>query len=134
MKFNQEKTITQKIYLSISSYKDRLDTINIPYASVVKGSNSKMISEEQRRLEKLQFSATIGNTVQGALLRAQSEDRVITGLSSAVKSLSKTPSDALFCLIAPPPAGDCATHMQEVLLQAYCFENDIYVIKVNFTL
>lgn len=120
---------------TISTHKSKLDTQILPYASVLQGSSSaKMISEEQRRLEKLNFSSNIGYTVKAALLRAQDEDRVITGLSAAVKSLSKTPSDALFCMIAPPAAGDYATHMQEVLLQAYCFENDIYIVKVSFTL
>lgn len=119
----------------IATHKVKLATQILPYASVVQGSSlsSKMISEEQRRLEKLNFSSNIGYTVKAALHRAQDEERVIIGLSAAVKSLSKTPSDALFCLIAPPAAGDYATHMQEVLLQAYCFENDIYIVKVSFT-
>lgn len=73
----------------------------------------------------------IGRTVKSALLRAQSESRVIVGLSEAINVLSKSPEGSLFCLMAVPKDGDSATHMHEVLLEAFCYENDIYVIKVD---
>lgn len=73
----------------------------------------------------------IGRTVKTALLKAQAESRVIIGLSSAISVLSKAPEGSLFCLMAVPQAGDSATHMHEVLLEAFCYENDIYVIKVD---
>ncbi|KAI8037115.1 hypothetical protein M5D96_009862 [Drosophila gunungcola] len=73
--------------------------------------------------------APIGRTVKSALMRAQSEARVIVGLSAAINVLSKSPEGSLFCLMAQPKDGDSATHMHEVLLEAFCYENDIYVIK-----
>ncbi|XP_001360201.1 growth arrest and DNA damage-inducible protein GADD45 alpha [Drosophila pseudoobscura] len=75
--------------------------------------------------------APIGRTVKSALLRAQDESRVIVGLSAAINVLSKSPDGSLFCLMAVPKDGDSATHMHEVLLEAFCYENDIYVIKVD---
>jgi len=75
--------------------------------------------------------APIGRVVKSALLRAQSETRVIVGLSAAINVLSKSPEGSLFCLMAQPKDGDSATHMHEVLLEAFCYENDIYVIKVD---
>lgn len=75
--------------------------------------------------------APIGRTVKSALVRAQSESRVIVGLSAAINVLSKSPEGSLFCLMAVPKDGDSATHMHEVLLEAFCYENDIYVIKVD---
>ncbi|EDW46733.1 growth arrest and DNA damage-inducible protein GADD45 alpha [Drosophila sechellia] len=75
--------------------------------------------------------APIGRTIKSALLRAQSEARVIVGLSAAINVLSKSPEGSLFCLMAQPKVGDSATHMHEVLLEAFCYENDIYVIKVD---
>lgn len=75
-------------------------------------------------------SPNMGTIVRSALLRALAEKRVIVGLSEAVKSLSKTPDESLFCFLAPPKKGDSATHMHEVLLQAFCLENDIYIIQV----
>ncbi|XP_017483889.1 PREDICTED: growth arrest and DNA damage-inducible protein GADD45 alpha [Rhagoletis zephyria] len=73
----------------------------------------------------------IGRTVKSALLKAQAESRVIVGLSAAIQVLSKSPEGSLFCLMAVPQDGDSATHMHEVLLEAFCYENDIYVIKVD---
>ncbi|KAH8390284.1 growth arrest and DNA damage-inducible protein GADD45 alpha [Drosophila serrata] len=75
--------------------------------------------------------APIGHTVKAALRRAYSESRVIVGLSAAINVLSKSPEGSLFCLMAVPKDGDSATHMHEVLLEAFCYENDIYVIKVD---
>lgn len=73
----------------------------------------------------------LSKAVRNSLWTAQNENRVIVGLSEAVRSLSTISDDALFCIMAPPKKGDTATHMHEVLLQAYCFENDIYLIQVR---
>lgn len=110
-----------------------------PYSSVLKSCTvPNMVIEETHKFNNSVSAAdskmNIGKIVKTSLLRAQSESRVIIGLSASVKSLSKAPQDALFCFLAPPNDGDSATHMHEVLLQAYCFENDIYIIKVSIIL
>lgn len=74
---------------------------------------------------------SIGYKVRCALVQALQDDRVIVGLSATIKNLSTTPSDALFCLLAPSTTGDSANHMHAVLLEAYCYENGIYTIKVD---
>ncbi|XP_058457738.1 uncharacterized protein LOC131434716 [Malaya genurostris] len=75
--------------------------------------------------------APIGVTAKHALLLANIEKRLIMGLSDAISALAKTPEEYLFCFMAPSQLGDSATHMHEVLLQAFCFEHDIYIIKVD---
>lgn len=72
-----------------------------------------------------------GLAAKHALLLAKIENRLIMGLSDAISNFAKTPEDFLFCFMAPPKPGDSATHMHEVLLQAFCFEHDIYIIKVD---
>ncbi|XP_059615151.1 growth arrest and DNA damage-inducible protein GADD45 alpha [Phlebotomus argentipes] len=89
---------------------------------------------EEKSLEPVEMGRkpqNLGRTVRNVLLRAQTDKRTIVGVAAAVKTLSSAPEDALFCFLAPPSAGDSATHMQEVLLQAFCFENDIYIIKLD---
>lgn len=82
--------------------------------------------------QKSQMSSiSIGHKIRAALWAAQVEKRVVIGLSAAVKSLSKTPDESLFCIMAQPKSGDSSTHMLEVLLEAYCYENDIYIIEVD---
>lgn len=75
--------------------------------------------------------APVGVTAKRALLMANIEERVVVGLSDAIQALAKTPEEFLFCFMAPPKPGDSATHMHEVLLQAFCFEHDIYIIKID---
>lgn len=74
---------------------------------------------------------SIGHKIRTALWCAQVEKRLIIGLNEAVKMLSKAPNNSLFCILAPAKVGDTSTHIQEVLLKAYCYENDIYIIKVD---
>ncbi|XP_013195091.1 growth arrest and DNA damage-inducible protein GADD45 alpha [Amyelois transitella] len=73
----------------------------------------------------------IGLCLKTVLRRACIEKRLTIGLLPAIQYLSKNSDGALFCVTAEAPPGDSATHMQEVLLQAFCTENDIYVIKVD---
>lgn len=75
---------------------------------------------------------SIGQKVRAALWCAQVEKRLIIGLNEAVKILANAPNNSLFCVLAPAKIGDTSgSHIQEVLLEAYCYENDIYMIKVD---
>lgn len=90
----------------------------------------------------------IGRNVRCALKRALYEKRIVVGVAAAVKQLlnrstsvesdtsecsdvSRSSDDIIFCVMAPPAAGDSATHMQNILLEAFCYENDIYIVKVD---
>lgn len=87
---------------------------------------------KQVSIDSLDMNANIGKTVSCALQRAHFEGRLTVGLAASAKELStKGNGDAMFCLLAPPEAGDSATHMHTILLEAFCFENDIYIIKVD---
>lgn len=107
------------------------------------GKKMVIAAEEQQQLSQVMapvmkdcdgegFCAPVGVTAKRALLMANIEERVVVGLSDAIQALAKTPEEFLFCFMAPPKPGDSATHMHEVLLQAFCFEHDIYIIKVGF--
>lgn len=73
----------------------------------------------------------MGQCIKSVLRRACVEKRITVGLMPAMQYLSKNCNGALFCFTVEAPPGDSATHMQEVLLQAFCAENDINVIKVD---
>lgn len=75
---------------------------------------------------------TIGRAVCGVLTQAKVERRLICGLLPAIAYLEKFPEDTLLCLLPETRSGDAATHMQTVLLQAFCYENCIPVIQVSF--
>lgn len=74
----------------------------------------------------------IGGFVKKALIQANIEKRLIIGLTQIGRLLSQEQESVpIFCLMAPPRNGDYATHMHEVLLQAYCLENDIYIVQID---
>lgn len=75
----------------------------------------------------------LGHKVRATLWCAQIEQRLIIGLNEAIKHLSNAPHESLFCILAPAAIDDTTTHIQEVLLEAYCYENDIYMMKVDAT-
>ncbi|KAL3288543.1 hypothetical protein HHI36_002982 [Cryptolaemus montrouzieri] len=73
----------------------------------------------------------LGRAVRGVLNHAKVENRLVCGLIPAINYLEKNPEDVLFCLLPQTSPGDATTHMQTVLLQAYCYENYIPVIQVD---
>lgn len=75
----------------------------------------------------------IGSICSKALRNAKQQDRLIVGLSQAIKTLSNDPEDTMFCILAQPKPGDSAAHMQVILLEAFCYENGIYTINVDDT-
>jgi growth arrest and DNA-damage-inducible protein len=75
----------------------------------------------------------IGETIEGLLTAAQTENRIICGLDDVSRHFKESDSseNSLFFFIAPSPVGDSLTHMTEIFLQAFCFENDIYIVKLD---
>lgn len=110
----------------------KLATDNISATS--SNSNSHRMVVEHKPTVSIEVTTmkfkNMGKMVRSTLLRAKSQKRIIFGLSEAIKMLSKKPNESLFCFLAPVKNDDSATHMHEVLLQAFCLENDIYIIKV----
>lgn len=74
-----------------------------------------------------------GQTVRLVLLRAIVEKRIIVGLPAAIKQLAEAPEQTLFCVVAQPLdyEENAADHMNRTLLEAFCYENDIYVVRVD---
>ncbi|KAK9873587.1 hypothetical protein WA026_023143 [Henosepilachna vigintioctopunctata] len=73
----------------------------------------------------------LGRAVRGVLNLAKVEERLVCGLIPAITCLEKNPEDVLLCLLSQTSPGDATTHIQTVLLQAYCYENYIPVIQVD---
>lgn len=97
----------------------------------IQGTIAEIMVATNYSCEKKKPMVSIGHKICAALWCAQVEERLIIGLNEAVRMLSKSPNNSLFCILAPAPAGNTSTHIQEVLLEAYCYENDIYIMKVN---
>ncbi|XP_069702632.1 growth arrest and DNA damage-inducible protein GADD45 alpha [Periplaneta americana] len=74
---------------------------------------------------------TVSKAVMAVLRRAQAENRLTCGLLPAIKLLEMDPDSALFCIMPQSSQGNAALHIQTVLLQAFCYENDIHIIQVD---
>lgn len=131
------KANTKSETVTSSFYESNLDiskTIDCWSICGEKENTDEMVviaKKTQKTTDKMVCNNEIGNTVRSALLLAMKEDRLVLGLLDTVKTLAKAPEDSLFCIMAQPEIGDSATHMHEVLLEAYCYENGIYIIKVD---
>lgn len=75
----------------------------------------------------------MGLIVKRALIQSNIERRLVVGLREVVRVLSYQNNEVvpIICVMAVPKAGDSVTHMHEVLLKAYCLENDIYIVELD---
>lgn len=75
----------------------------------------------------------ISEAVVKILTEARNENRLVCGLKDTSQYLKETENlqHSLFFFIAPASTGDSLTHIQEIVLQSFCFENDIYIIKLD---
>lgn len=74
----------------------------------------------------------MGSLVKKALVQAKIEKRLIVGLTQIGRFLAQNQVNVpIICMMAPSKSGDYATHMHEVLLKAYCLENDIYIMQLD---
>lgn len=84
-----------------------------------------------QRLVKTTSASTTGKALRSVLLRAKFESRLVVGLSAAIDQLSRQPANTMFCVVVSPQKQDSGNHLQKVLLNAFCFENDIYMVQVE---
>lgn len=84
-------------------------------------------------ISSAKFTMNLGEAVKVCLVDAQKENRLICGLDNVSKFLKEVdqPENSLFFFITPSTSIDSVTHIQEVILQSFCFENDIYIVKLD---
>lgn len=76
---------------------------------------------------------TLGEAVKQILIEANDESRLISGFSKVSEYLNTTEfiEHSLFFFVAPSTKSDNITHMQEIILKSFCFENDIYIVQLD---
>lgn len=73
----------------------------------------------------------VGRSVSSLLTDAAVEKRVTCGLRPAIKALDRDPQSVLCCVVPQSGTRDAASHIQTTLMQAFCYENSITIIKVG---
>lgn len=73
---------------------------------------------------------TLGGTLAKVLVRAKNDDRITSGIFECASYLETYPDMVMVCLLPEATPDDVAMSMPHKLIEAYCLENDITVVKV----
>ncbi|XP_013406170.1 growth arrest and DNA damage-inducible protein GADD45 gamma isoform X2 [Lingula anatina] len=73
----------------------------------------------------------IRSALQTCLLEAWEQGRLTCGVYHAASMLEKNPDEVMLCVLADDNFQDVALRIHFTLLEAFCWENDIRVIKVD---
>uniref|UniRef100_A0A671R364 Growth arrest and DNA damage inducible gamma n=1 Tax=Sinocyclocheilus anshuiensis TaxID=1608454 RepID=A0A671R364_9TELE len=73
-----------------------------------------------------------GKSLAEALLSAKAEGRLTVGVYECAKIMNEDPDSVSFCLLATDDFEcDIALQIHFTLIQAFCFDNDISIVRVN---
>lgn len=73
----------------------------------------------------------ISAALKGALLQAHKQGRITSGAYECAKQMQVFPDKVMFCILAVDDGNDAMVQMEHVLLEAYCREHHINVVKVD---
>ncbi|KAK3090072.1 hypothetical protein FSP39_008952, partial [Pinctada imbricata] len=75
---------------------------------------------------------TASQAVLQVIERACTEGRVVNGIHRCANTLQSHPDKTMLCILPVDDAtSDVAVNIEHTLLEAYCWENDIRVMKVD---
>ncbi|XP_056587149.1 growth arrest and DNA damage-inducible protein GADD45 gamma [Triplophysa dalaica] len=73
-----------------------------------------------------------GKSLSEALLSAKVEGRLTVGVYECAQIMNEDPDSVSFCVLATDDFEcDVALQIHFTLIQAFCFDNDISIVKVN---
>ncbi|KAJ4925983.1 hypothetical protein JOQ06_008168 [Pogonophryne albipinna] len=72
-----------------------------------------------------------GKSLKEALLCAQAEERLTVGVYESAKIMTDDPDSVSFCVLATDHEFDIALQIHFTLIQSFCFDNDISIVRVS---
>ncbi|WAR24718.1 GA45B-like protein [Mya arenaria] len=69
--------------------------------------------------------------IADSLYQALKEDRLVQGVFPCARILEQTPEVVTLCAIPEEQCKNISAHIQQKLIEAFCWENDIRVINVE---
>lgn len=73
----------------------------------------------------------LGEDLKETLVEAQEQERLTCGVYESGKLLEMNPDGIMLCILPENSASDVTLHIHLTLIEAFCWENDIRVIKVD---
>uniref|UniRef100_W5MNE7 Growth arrest and DNA damage inducible gamma n=1 Tax=Lepisosteus oculatus TaxID=7918 RepID=W5MNE7_LEPOC len=76
---------------------------------------------------------TAGKSLEEALTSAKNEERLTVGVYESAQIMNDDPDSVAFCVLATDEGHewDIALQIHFTLIQAFCFDNDINIVRVN---
>ncbi|KAM4533129.1 growth arrest and DNA damage-inducible protein GADD45 gamma-like [Fundulus diaphanus] len=83
----------------------------------------------------MQTMKSAGKSLREALACAQSEARLTVGVYESAKIMTEDPDSVSFCVLATDEQfeWDIALQIHFTLIQSFCFDNDISIVRVSDT-
>ncbi|KAI1904935.1 hypothetical protein AGOR_G00010800 [Albula goreensis] len=74
-----------------------------------------------------------GHTLHDLLISARKQDCLTVGVYESAKVMNMAPDSVAFCVLATDEEFECdiALQIHFTLIQAFCFDNDISIVRVN---
>ncbi|XP_063043652.1 growth arrest and DNA-damage-inducible, gamma a [Engraulis encrasicolus] len=75
----------------------------------------------------------VGNALEELLVSSKKQDSLTVGVYESAKVMNVDPDSVAFCVLATDEEYECdiALQIHFTLIQAFCFDNDINVVRVN---
>ncbi|ESP05224.1 hypothetical protein LOTGIDRAFT_227883 [Lottia gigantea] len=74
-----------------------------------------------------------GEMLMNCLIQALDSNRLTSGVSDCAKLLSRYPENVMFCILPEAASENISVHIQHILIEAFCWENDIRILKVKLS-
>lgn len=88
--------------------------------------------EKEEKMEKAQPTViNIGEVLVEVLKQALSQGRITYGVFECVEVLETCPEQVMVCVLPTVDPSDLSINIQHKLIEAYCWENSVNVVKIN---
>ncbi|KAL7391285.1 hypothetical protein ABVT39_007162 [Epinephelus coioides] len=91
------------------------------------------ISGQENTMENTDRMQSAGAALEELLVAAKKQDYLTVGVYESAKVMNVDPDSVAFCVLATDEEYECdiALQIHFTLIQAFCFDNDINVVRVN---
>ncbi|KAM9393597.1 growth arrest and DNA-damage-inducible, gamma a [Pholidichthys leucotaenia] len=91
------------------------------------------IHGQENTMENTDRVQSAGAALEELLIAAKKQDYLTVGVYESAKVMNVDPDSVAFCVLATDEEYECdiALQIHFTLIQAFCFDNDINVVRVN---
>ncbi|ESO88301.1 hypothetical protein LOTGIDRAFT_165742 [Lottia gigantea] len=80
---------------------------------------------------KSKWENDIGELLKECIYQSVEEKRITCGVFDCAKLLKSNPENVMICVLPEAESENISIHIQHTLIEAFCWENDIRILKVK---